>query len=115
MKIKVNDTVLITCGKNKGKKGKVLRVSKKHNTIVVEKTNMRTKHIKKTPQKAGDKITYEAPISCSNASVICPSCSKTTRVSYIVPEKGSKQRVCKKCNQALDTAVDRKSKAKKAK
>jgi large subunit ribosomal protein L24 len=113
MKIKLNDTVLVKCGKDKGKKGKVLRVNKKKKQIVVEKINMRTKHIKKSAQKAGEKISYEAPINISNAMIICPSCTKTTRVKYLKPAKGYKQRICKECGQSLDQMVERKAKSKK--
>lgn len=102
MKIKVNDNVLITAGKYRGKTGRVMRVYKKTNKIVVEKINLRTRHIKKTQTKAGEKIVYEAPFNASNAKIICPECKKATRVSYQIPEKGKKQRHCKKCNVILD-------------
>lgn len=113
MKIKVNDKVLVQAGKDKGKVGKVLRVLKKSSKIVVEKVNIRIKHIKKTPQKAGEKISFEAPLNISNVMIVCPNCEKTTRVGYLIPEKGNKQRICKKCKQSLDQVVERKSKGKK--
>ena len=102
MKVKANDQVAIITGKDKGKSGKVMRTLSKQEKIVVEKVNIRTKHIKKTAQKPGEKIQFEAPLHVSNVKVICPSCSKRTRVGYHKLENGKKQRICKKCNETLD-------------
>lgn len=108
MKIHLDDTVLVTTGKYRGKTGKVLRVFAKRHQVVVEKINIRTRHIKKRPGQAGQKIHYEAPIDSSNVMVICPNCSKATRAAYIRLKTGEKQRVCKKCSQSLDKPVERK-------
>lgn len=109
MKIKMGDKVVVITGKNRAKTGKVLRVNKKLNKIVVEKVNIRTKHIKK--QKSGGTgqiIHYEAPIDASNAAVICPNCDKKTKVSYSRTKEGIKQRICKKCHQGLDAKIEKK-------
>lgn len=108
MKIKVNDTVVIIAGKDKNKKGRVMKVFKKNNKIVVEKINILTKFKKKTAEKAGQKIKSEAPINASNAMVICPKCHKKTRVGYKKLTGGKKQRVCKKCKESMD--LERKGK-----
>lgn len=108
MKIHVQDNVLVRTGKYRGKTGKVVRVLKKSERIVVEKVNIRVRHIKKQSGKPGQKISYEAPFTASNVMVICPNCSKTTRVSYVKLKTGKKQRVCKKCSQSLDKIVERK-------
>ena len=105
MKVKLNDKVLVISGKDKGKNGKIMRIVTKSNKVVVEKLNMRTKHIKKTTARAGEKIHFEAPISASNVMVICPSCSKPTRVGYKVLDNKSKERICKRCGQAIDTST----------
>ncbi len=102
MKLKVNDQVAVTTGKDKGKKGKIMRILRKANKIVVEKVNLRTKHIKKTSEKAGQKIQFEAPLDASNVMVICPNCKKLTRIEYKKLENGKKQRICKKCKETLD-------------
>jgi len=103
MKIKVSDTVLVTTGKYKGKTGKVMRVYKKTNRVTVEKVNIRTRHIKKTAQKAGEKIQYEAPFNASNVMVIDPTTKKPTRVGYKII-KGKKLRIGKKSGEGLDQA-----------
>lgn len=108
MKIRINDNVLVLAGKHRGKTGDVRRVFKKRNQVVVEKINIRTRHIKKRPGQAGQKIHYEAPIDASNVMVVCHNCSKATRVGQIILKTGKKQRVCKKCGQSLDKPVERK-------
>lgn len=108
MKVKLNDNVLVITGKNRGKTGKVIRTITKDNKVVVEKLNMRTKHIKKSQTKPGSKITFEAPMNVSNVMLVCPQCKKRTRVGYIKLESGKKQRVCKKCKESLDKIVTKK-------
>jgi len=105
MKLKIGDEVQIIAGKDKGKKGKITKVLKKTNKIVVEKINLVTKHVKKTAQKPGERIKFEAPIQASNAMIVCPKCKKTTRITIkmLKGEKKEKQRICKKCKDSLDT------------
>ena len=100
MKIKKNDTVLIISGKDRGRKGKVLKVLPKEEKLVVEGINLRKKHLK--PRRTGEKgqiIQFPAPLHISNIKLICSKCGKTTRVGYKM-ESERKQRICKKCGQA---------------
>lgn len=113
MRIHVDDNVLVLSGKDRKKSGAVLRVFEKRNAVVVSKVNIRTRHIKKKAGETGQKIHYEAPINSSNVMVICPHCSKPTRVSYTLLKTGRKQRVCKKCGQSLDKVVERKKTKKR--
>lgn len=108
MKIKVNDNVLVITGKDRGKSGKVIKTLSKDEKVVVEKVNMRTKHIKKSQTRPGSKITFEAPMNVSNVMAVCPSCKKSTRVGYKKLESGKKQRICKKCNESLDKIESKK-------
>lgn len=101
MKIKINDTVLIISGKDRDKKGKVIKVFPEENRIVVEGANIRKKHVR--PKKQGEKgqiVETAAPFSVSNVKLICSRCKKPTRVGYKVAEK-NKFRICKKCNQEI--------------
>lgn len=102
MKIKLNDQVVVIAGKDKGKKGKIIKVLVKQNKVVVEKLNMRTKHIKKTKDKPGDRIKFEAPMDASNVMLLCQHCGKPTRVGYKKLTTGKKQRICKKCKETVD-------------
>ncbi|MFH0820788.1 MAG: 50S ribosomal protein L24 [Candidatus Peregrinibacteria bacterium] len=112
MKIKVNDNILVIAGKYKGKTGKVMRVYDKTHQITAEKINIRTRHIKRTSTRAGERIQYEAPFSISNVMVICPSCSKPTRVGYLTPKQGKKYRACKRCKESLETEITQSKKKK---
>lgn len=104
MKLKLNDQIVVITGKDKGKKGHIMRLLKKSNKIVVEKINIKTKHIKKTAQKAGQKIKFEAPIDASNVMIICPSCNTKTRIGYKKLENKKNQRTCKKCKETLESS-----------
>lgn len=106
MKIKANDKVIVISGKDKGKISKVIRVIAKHGKIVVEKVNMRTKHIKKTSSGPGQKITFEAPMDVSNVMVMDPKENKPTRVGYRVMENGKKERIAKLSGSSLDNAAE---------
>lgn len=106
MKIKSNDNVRILAGKDKGKKGKVAKVIQKENKVVVEGANVIKKHIKaKRGGTKGQIVTFAAPIDASNVMLICPKCGKETRVGYLVMENGEKRRICKKCDQEIETKL----------
>lgn len=113
MKIKVNDKVLIITGKDRGKTGKVIRTVKKSNKVVVEGINIRTKHIKKTQQRAGEIIKYEAPLQASNVMILDPKDGKPARIGYKVTEKGKKERISKLSGASLDNVSVVSVKAKK--
>lgn len=101
VKLKVGDSVLILAGKDRGKKGKVIKVLPKENQLVVEGINLRKKHVK--PRKQGEKgQIVEVPMSfdVSNAKLICPKCKKAVRIEYKITDK-NKFRVCKKCKQEI--------------
>ena len=101
MKIKKGDTVSIISGKDRGKKGKILKVFPKEERVLIENINMRKKHQK--AKKSGEKgqiIEMPVPIHVSNVELICSRCGKITRVSYKIIEK-NKLRVCKKCSQEI--------------
>ena len=102
MKLKTDDNIVVIAGKDKGKTGKIVRILSKQNKVVVEKINLRTKHIKKTNEKAGEKIQFEAPIHASNVMLIDPDTKKRTRIGYKKLENGKKERIAKKSQQVLD-------------
>ena len=103
-KIHKNDKVMVTTGKDKGKIGKVLRIDKKRDRVVVERTNMVKRHTKGNPyrQQTGGIVEKEAPMDISNVMLMCDACAKPTRVGYRVAEDGKKVRFCKKCNATID-------------
>jgi large subunit ribosomal protein L24 len=105
MKIHTGDTVVINTGKDKGKQGTVIRILAEKNRVVVEGINMRTRHIKKTAQSAGQRISYEASIHISNVQLIDPKSKKPTRIGYKVDEKGNKVRFARKSGEVIAKAA----------
>ncbi len=99
MKIHTGDSVLVISGKDKGKTGTVLKVL--GGRLVVGDINMRTKHIRKTAQQAGQRIRYEASIAVSNVMLLDPKEKKPTRVGVRLDEKGHKVRFAKRSGQTL--------------
>ena len=102
MKLKTGDKVVVITGKDKGKEGKITKILRKQNKVVVEKVNMRTKHIKKSQNRPGEKVTFEAPMNASNVMLVCPDTGKRTRIGYRKLENGKKERFSKKSNKSLD-------------
>lgn len=103
MKLKLNDTVIVISGKDKGKKGKIMKLDNAKNTVIVEKINIRTRHMKKTQTAAGEIVKYEAPINASNVQVIDPKTGKPTRVGYKVVG-GEKIRFAKASGEPLPSS-----------
>jgi|SRR3990167_622685 len=101
MKVKKGDTILIMSGKDRGRTGKIIKSLLKENTILVEGINLKKKHIKAKKQgEKGQVIAMPTPLNVSNVKIICPKCSKATRIAYSII-KGSKHRVCKKCKSQI--------------
>lgn len=102
-KVRRDDTVLVTAGKNKGMRGKVRRSLPQEARVVVEGVNIIKRHRKAQPGVSqGGIIEQEAPIAVSNVMVVCPSCDKPTRISFRSLEDGRKVRQCKQCKQTID-------------
>jgi large subunit ribosomal protein L24 len=104
IRIKKDDKVKVLTGKDKDKIGKVLKVVKKTNRIVVENINMVKVHQK--PSQAnpqGGIVEKPMPMDVSNLMLMCNSCVKPTRIGIKQLENGKRVRVCKKCNQQIDS------------
>jgi large subunit ribosomal protein L24 len=102
--IRKNDNVVVTTGKDRGKRGRVLRVVPDKNRVVVEGVNMIKRHTKANPQRQikGGLIEREAPVHASNVQMVCPECGKPTRLGRKLLEDGRKVRICRKCNEVVD-------------
>ena len=101
MSITKDYTVVVITVKDKGQRGKVLKVIPKEGKVVVEKINMVSRHTR--PRKQGEEggiIQKEAPLYACKVMRVCPKCDKGTRVAYKVTD-GKKVRVCKKCGAEL--------------
>ena len=101
--IKQNDKVKIITGKDKGKIGKVLKLSKKNDRIFVENINIVKRHTKPSASnRQGGIIESEAPIHYSNVMLMCSKCVTPARIKMKRLEDGKKVRVCRKCNEIID-------------
>ncbi len=98
LKIKRGDTVVVTSGKEKGKRGEVERVLPRENRVVVGGVNIRTRHAQPTQNNQQGLYTFAAPIHVSNVMLVCPSCKQATRVGVHEGADGKNVRYCKKCN-----------------
>ena len=101
-KIRKNDFVQITKGKDKGKQGKVISIIEDGARAIVEGLNLSKKHKRQSRQdQKGGIISIEMPISVSNLMIFCKHCSKPSRVGSMKLKDGTKSRFCKSCKEAL--------------
>jgi large subunit ribosomal protein L24 len=102
-KIKKDDRVKVLSGKNAGREGKVIKVFSDKGSALVERINMVIRHTKaggKAGQQGG-RIEKEAPVRLCKLMVVCPKCSKPTRIG-IRSVEGKSARFCKKCLEQLE-------------
>ena len=101
--IRKDDKVMVIAGKDKGKVGKILKVNRKKDTVLIEKVNVAKRHTKPNPyrQQPGGIQDKEMPLAISNVMLVCSACAEPTRVGYRFTEDGKKVRFCKKCNEVI--------------
>jgi large subunit ribosomal protein L24 len=104
MKVKKGDTVEVIAGKDAGKRGRVLRVVRDRERVVVEGVNMIKRHTRPNPQRRiqGGVVEREAPIHVSNVMVVSPESGEATRVGFKILEDGRKVRVARVDGAILD-------------
>ncbi len=102
--LRVNDKVEVIAGKDKGRVGKILRIEKENNRLIVERINLIKKHQKATEAtQSGQIIEKEAGLHVSNVMLVCPECSETVRIGKKLLEDGTKVRMCKKCKATIES------------
>ena len=109
MRIRKDDHVIITAGKDKGKTGRVLRTEPRKGRVYVEHLNIVKRHQRPTSVKdtqrggeAGGIIEKEGPIDASNVMLLDPTDNKPTRVGVVRNESGKRQRVAKRTGKPID-------------
>ena len=102
--IRKNDNVVVTAGKDRGKRGRVMRIVADKNRVIVEGVNVIKRHTKANPQRnvKGGIVEREAPLHASNVQLVCPECGKPTRIGRKILGDGRKVRVCRKCEGVVD-------------
>ncbi len=101
-KLKKGDKVVVIAGRDKGKRGEILRVFPKKGRAIVSGVNLVKKHQKPTPQQPGGIIQKEAPIHLSNLMLEDPKDGGPTRVGFTFTKEGRKVRVAKKSGEVID-------------
>ncbi len=102
--IRKNDSVLVITGKDRGKRGRVLRVLPEKNRLIIEGVNIIKRHTKPNPGKniKGGIVEREASVHASNVQLVCPDCGAQTRVGRKILGDGRKVRICRKCEGVVD-------------
>ena len=103
MQIRKNDSVMVIAGKERGKTGKVLRVLKEKDAVIIERLNIVKRHTKpRGPQQTGGIVEKEAAIHASNVMFLCDKCNAPARIGHKILGDAKKVRVCRSCKEALD-------------
>lgn len=102
--VRKNDNVLVISGKDRGKRGRVLKVLPTRNRLVIEGVNFIKRHTRPNPQRnvKGGIVEREGSVHASNVQIVCPECGAPTRIGRQVLGDGRKIRVCRKCEGAVD-------------
>jgi large subunit ribosomal protein L24 len=109
MHVKKNDMVQVITGDYKGTTGKVLRVMRDENKVIVQGINLAKKHVKPSRRNvSGGRINIEQPIHISNVLPVNPKTNKGSRVRYEIGEDGGKRRVAKDGTKISDVRYPKK-------
>ena len=102
--LRKNDNVLVVTGKDRGKRGRVLKVLPAANRLIVEGVNMIKRHTRANPQRniKGGIVEREAALHASNVQLVCPECGEVTRIGRRILGDGRKVRICRKCEGVVD-------------
>ncbi len=104
LKLRKGDEVLVIAGKDRGKQGRVQEVRPDAAQVVVAGVNIAKRHTKPNPTKniKGGIVEQPMPLALGKVMVVCPHCGRPTRVGHQL-EEGTKERVCKRCGEAIVT------------
>ncbi len=101
-KIRRGDTVQVIKGKDKGKKGNIIKIFHQENRALVEGINLFKKHKRKTRQdQQGGIVTIESPVSIFNLMFFCKHCSRAVRIGFRADKGKTKSRFCKSCAETV--------------
>jgi large subunit ribosomal protein L24 len=103
VQIRKNDSVMVIAGKERGKTGKVLRVVRDKDALIIERLNLVKRHTRpRGPQQPGGIVEKEAPVHASNVMIMCDKCNAPVRIGRKTLGDGKKIRVCRRCGEALE-------------
>ena len=102
-RLRKDDTVIITAGRERGKTGKILRVLHDRDRVVIERLNLVKRHMKpRGVQQQGGILEKEASIHASNVQPLCGRCNKPARIGHRRSDDGTSVRLCRRCNDLLE-------------
>lgn len=105
MHVRKGDQVVVIAGKEKGKRGRVLRLMTGAGRVVIERINMVKRHTKPSQRSPrGGIIEKEGGVEASNVALWCGKCAAARRIRIEQPEGEKKRRVCAKCSTVFETA-----------
>ena len=101
--VRRGDLVGVITGRERGKRGKVLRILTAKGRVLIEHVNMIKKHQRPTQKlRQGGIIEREGALALSNVLPICSRCDKPSRTGVKALADGRKIRICKRCGEAID-------------
>jgi len=101
-RIRKGDEVMVLAGRDRGKKGNVLRVMQEDDRVVVQGVNMVKRHTRQSMRQQGGIVEKETPIHISNVSLVDPNSGKPTRVGFKFLDDGRKVRFAKASGETID-------------
>lgn len=102
LRLKKGDQVIVTTGRDKGKKGEVLRVIPADRRVLVQGVNMMKRHQRPTQTSPGGINEFEAPMNISNVAIVDPKTGEASRVGYKFLQDGRKVRFAKRSGEVID-------------
>jgi len=107
-RLKKGDEVVVLAGKDRGKRGKIIQTAPDAGKVIVDGVNVATKHqrprraTRATPKTQTGLMHMPAPMSIGKVMLVCPKCSKPTRISHGTTRDGTRTRRCLKCLELID-------------
>lgn len=101
--VRKDDMVVVLSGKDKGKKGKIMKVFPQEGKVLVDGINIAKKHTKPRPPKVpqGGILEKAQPINSSKVMLVCSKCNKAIRAKKKITDDGRKERTCRKCSEEI--------------
>jgi large subunit ribosomal protein L24 len=97
-----NDQVIVISGEDKGKSGRVLKVLREKDRVIVEKINFVKRHTKPRGQsRQGGILEKEAAVHASNVMHLCPKCQTGVRITVKRASDGKRERYCGRCGETI--------------
>ncbi|MDQ6975520.1 MAG: 50S ribosomal protein L24 [Mariprofundaceae bacterium] len=101
-RIRRDDEVTVIAGRDRGLRGKVIKILPTSGRVLISKVNMVKRHTRQSANSKGGILEKEAPIALSNVQYFCPNCQSGVRLGVKLLEDGRKVRRCRKCGEVQD-------------